>query len=178
MSEQPGRYEAAERERAYRVWCASGQNMAETLRTLEREDQWPLAKQTLADWRDTLGWVARAAADAAEAARQTRAASLDRAASLASLDLQIQRYEAAFAAAAAAMEVPDPRSMNAFANLMRLRLMTQRELEGGAGLDKLDLAMEVLRTVSELIRTDYPQHAGMWLEVLEPAGQRLAAQYG
>jgi hypothetical protein len=32
--------------------------------------------------------------------------------------------------------------------------------------------------VSELIRTDYPQHAGVWLEVLEPAGQRLAAQYG
>lgn len=178
MAAQPGRYEAAQRELAYRVWRAAAQNQTETLRVLDRDHDWPLAKQTLADWRDSQGWVQRAAADDAEDARRTRAASLDRAASLASLDLQIERYERVFAAQAAADEVPDPRSMGAFANLMRLRLMTQRELEGGAGLDRLGLAMEVLRAVSELVRTEFPQHAPAWLELLEPAGRRVAETYG
>lgn len=178
MSQQPARYEAGQRELAYRVWRAAGQNLAETLRQLDAEHDWPLAKQTLADWRDAGGWVARAAADDAEAAARERAARLDRAASLASLDTQIGRYESAFAAQAAAGEAPDPRAMGAYANLMRLRLMTQREMEGGAGLSRLDLAMDVLRTVSDLVRTDYPAHAVAWLEILEPAGARLAEVYG
>ena len=36
MAAQPGRYEAAQRELAYRVWRAAGQNLAEALRRLEQ----------------------------------------------------------------------------------------------------------------------------------------------
>lgn len=178
MAAQPMRYEAAQRELAYRVWRASGQNMAETLRRLEAEHDWPLGRQTLFTWRDGAGWPARAAAEDAEAAARTRAASLDRAATLASLDMQIGRYEAAFAAADAAGELPDARSMGAYANLLRLRLATMRDVEGGAGLSRLDLAMEVLQAVSDLVREHFPQHAAAWLEMLEPAGARLAERFG
>lgn len=172
------RYETAERELAYRVWCQAEGNMAEALRRLDTEHEWPLARQTLFDWRDQYGWEARRAADLAEAKRRARSDSLDRSAMLASLDLQIERYEGAFAAAAAAGEPPDARAMGAYANLLRLRLSTLRDIEGGAGVDRLELAMEVLREIGDLVRQDYPQHAPAWLELLEPAGARLAEHFG
>lgn len=178
MASQPGRYDAAQRELAYRVWRAAGQNMAETLRRLDTEHDWPLAKQTLQDWRDGLGWVARAAADDAEERRRERTERADRTAMLSGLDVQIARYEEAFSRQAGEGEILDPRAVGAYANLLRLRLSTLRDIESGAGLSKLDLAMEALRTVSELVREDYPQHAPAWLEMLEPAGQRLAELYG
>lgn len=172
------RYDQAERELAYRVWRQCETNMAATLRRLESEHDWPLAKQTLQDWRDQLGWPARAAAEDAQAARRNRSESLDRSAMLAGIDLQLERYEAAFAESAAAGQLPDPRSTQAYGNLARLRLSTLRDIESGAGLSRLDLAMDVLRTVSDLVREDYPQHAPVWLELLEPAGRRLAELYG
>jgi hypothetical protein len=72
----------------------------------------------------------------------------------------------------------DPKATQAYANLARLRLSTMRDMEAGAGVSRLELAMEVLRSVSDLVREQYPEHAVAWLEVLEPAGQRLAELYG
>jgi hypothetical protein len=172
------RYAHQERELAYRVWCQCQQNLAETLRRLDADHEWPLAKQTLADWRDAGGWSARAAAEAAEALRRARAETLDRSAMLAGIDLQLQRYEELFARAHAQDDLPDPKATQAYANLARLRLSTLRDMEAGAGVSRLELAMEVLRCVSELVREDFPGHAAVWLEVLEPAGQRLAELYG
>ena len=177
-TERTRRYQNSERELAYRVWRQCGGNLAETLRLLDRQHDWPLAKQTLADWRDEYGWEARRAADEADAARRKRAESLDRSSMLAGLDVQIEAYESAFGVARSAGEVPDPRAVGAYASLLRLRLSTLREIESGAGLSKLDLAMDCLRTISDLVRADYPQHAAAWLELLEPAGQRMAELYG
>ena len=174
----PARYAQHERELAYRVWRQAGANMAETLRVLDNEHDWPLSRQTLFDWRDQLGWPARAAAEEAEAARRQRSEQLDRSAMLAGIDLQLQRYEEAFGADAAAGRAPDPRGISAYANLARLRLSTLRDIEGGAGVDRLELAMEVLQAVGELVRERYPHHAAAWLELLEPAGERLAERYG
>jgi hypothetical protein len=138
------RYEASQREQAYRVWRASGQNMAETLRRLDRDHDWPLAKQTLADWRDQAKWVERAAADDAEDRRRERAAQADTLTVLASLERHREQYERYFAALAASGEV-DPKATQAYSNLLRVLLAiksgiaadVQRETEqAGAGVPK------------------------------------------
>jgi len=173
-----GRYEASQRELAYRVWVAADGGMAETLRVLDAEHEWPLAKQTLLDWRETYGWQQRRAAEVAEARRRDRAQATDRLAMLAGLDLQIERYEGLFAAGAAAGEMPDARAVSAYAGLMRLRRDLARDLDAGEGVQRLELAMEVLTTIGQLVRERYPQHAGAWLELLEPAGSALADRFG
>jgi hypothetical protein len=131
-----GRYEASQREAAYRVWRAAGQSLAETLRRLDRDHDWPLAKQTLADWRDEAGWVARAAADDAEDHRRERATQADTLTVLAALELHREQYERYFAGLAATGEV-DPKATQAYSNLLRVLLAiksgiaaeVQRELE-------------------------------------------------
>lgn len=178
MAAQPARYDAQQRELAYRVWKESAQNMAETLRRLDKDYEWPLAKQTLQDWRDGGGWVARAAAEEQEERRRERAAALDRMTMLGNLDLAIERYQDAITAMSASGEIPDPRAVAAWANLMRLRLSTLKDIESGAGLSKLDLAMDTLHAVSDMVREEYPQHSAAWLELIEPAGRRLAGLYG
>jgi len=174
----PARYDREQHELAYRVWRQAAGNMSETLRRLDEDHDWPLSRQTLFDWRANMGWPARAAAEEAEAVRRQRAEQLDRSAMLAGIDLQLERYEEAFARAAAAGEEPDPRGISAYANLARLRLSTLRDIETGAGADRLELAMDVLREVGDLVRQEYPQHAAAWLEILEPAGARLAERFG
>ncbi|WP_295441520.1 hypothetical protein [uncultured Thiodictyon sp.] len=175
MAAQPGRYKASQRELAYRVWRAAGQNLAETLRVLDAEYEWPLAKQTIADWRDQLGWVARAAADDAEERRRTRAAQTDRTAMLAGIDEQIGRYEGAFRAAAAAGQAPDPRSMAAYANLMRLRLVLARDLDAGAGLNRGDLVAEALEWLAQWVSEHLPERTEALAAVLSAAAGPLAA---
>lgn len=115
------RYEAEQRDLAYQVWRANGQNMAKTLRALNTEHEWPLARQTLFDWRDGANWPARAAADDAEAARRQRAEKSDTLAVLGSLELHREHYERYFASIAAAGEV-DPKATQAYANLLRVIL--------------------------------------------------------
>lgn len=115
------RYEVSRREVVYRVWRSAGQNLTETLRILERDHEWPLAKQTLANWRDGGGWVARAAADDAEDRRRARAEQSDTLTVLAALELHREQYERYFAGLSASGEI-DPRATQAYANLLRVIL--------------------------------------------------------
>lgn len=177
MAAQPGRYDAAQRELAYREWRNCGQNMAETLRRLDREHDWPLAKQTLQDWRDTLGWVERAAADEAEAKRRDRAEKTDRLAMVASLDLQIARYQEAFSAQHAEGETADPRAVAAWSNLLRLRLDLIRDVDAGAGLDRGDIAAQVVDWLSTWTAETRADLAPMLAELLQAAAGPLAEAF-
>lgn len=177
MAAQPGRYDAAQRELAYREWRDAGQNMAETLRRLDREHDWPLSKQTLQDWRDQLGWIERAAADQAEAKRRDRAEKTDRLAMVASLDLQIARYQEAFSAQHASGETADPRAVSAWSNLLRLRLDLIRDVDSGAGLDRADLAAEALEWLSTWVAERLPQHGAVLSEILTAAAGPLAEHF-
>jgi hypothetical protein len=169
-----GRYEAAERELAYRVWRQAGGSMAETLRVLDAEHDWPLSRQTLFDWRGSLGWEARRAAEEAEERRRQRAAATDRLAMLAGLDLQIERYAEAFGVAGASGEMPDPRAVSAYAGLMRLRLELARDMDAGAGLDRGDIVAAALEWLSAWVAERMPQHAEALREVLAAAAGPLA----
>ncbi|MDO8933541.1 MAG: DUF1804 family protein [Rhodocyclaceae bacterium] len=44
--------------------------------------------------------------------------------------------------------------------------------------DKLAVATDVAKRLAEFIRTQYPQHAGPFAEVLGPFGEELARAYG
>jgi hypothetical protein len=163
-----GRYEAAERELAYRVWVEAAGNMAEALRVLDREHDWPLARQTLFDWRDGFGWEARRAAETAERQRRERAAATDRLTMLAGLDLQVERYAEQFAACAAAGD------MGAYASLLRLRLELARDMDAGAGLDRADVVAGAMEWLSGWVAEAMPQHAAALHEVLTTAAGPLA----
>ncbi len=164
---------------AFRVWRESHQNESETLRRLRKEYDWPLSRQTLYDWRDEESWIARATALEAEEARTKRAQMLDRAGILADLTLQKERYESYFAdlSAKTPPEV-DTKATQAYSNLARVILQIKSQMEDGAGLDKLALALEVMRHLGDFVRDDHPEHAQALLEVLEPFGERLADLYG
>lgn len=43
---------------------------------------------------------------------------------------------------------------------------------------KIGFALELLQMLGSFIRTDYPQHAQAFLEVLEPFGQEINKHYG
>jgi transposase-like protein len=45
-------------------------------------------------------------------------------------------------------------------------------------ISELAVAMQVLTDFSEFINVEFPQHAEMFLQVLEPFGERLAEKYG
>jgi len=170
-------YDAKRRALAFRVWRQSNQNESETLRRLESEHEWPLSRQTLYDWRDAEGWVQRAAALDAEEAQRARAQQLDRAGVLASLEVQRQRYEVYFSELASSNEV-DPKATGAYANLARVILSIKRDMDEGAGLNRLELAMEVVQGLSQFIAEHHAEQAGHWLEILEPFGAELAERYG
>lgn len=120
-------YDAAERELAYQVWRTASGNMTETLRLLDREHDLPIARQTLFTWRDEGGWVARGAADDAEARRRERAAKSDTLTVLASLEVHREHYERYFASLAATGEV-DPKATSAYSNLLRVILAIKQGL--------------------------------------------------
>ena len=44
--------------------------------------------------------------------------------------------------------------------------------------DKIGFAMELLQLLSTFIRNDYPQHAHVFLEILEPFGREVSKTYG
>jgi len=170
-------YDAKRRALAFRIWRESNQNESETLRRLRAEYEWPLSRQTLYDWREGEGWVARAAALEAGEAQRKRAEALDRASVLASLELQRQRYEDYFGTLAASGGV-DTKATGAYANLARVILSIQREMDEGAGLNRLEVAMEVVQALSQYLAEHYAEKAGEWLEILEPFGVELAQRYG
>ncbi len=104
---------------------------------------------------------------------------LDRAGILADLTLQKERYDVYFADLAGQMPpVVDTKATQAYSNLSRVILQIKSQMEDGAGLDKLALALEVMRHRGDFVRDEYPQHAEALLEVLEPFGERLAGLYG
>lgn len=170
-------YDAKRRALAFRVWREANQNESEALRRLESEHEWPLSRQTLYDWRDAEGWIARAAALDIEERQRARAEQLDRASVLASLEMQRQRYEDYFAELAATNAV-DPKATGAYANLARVILSIKRDMDEGAGLNRLELAMEVVQGLSQFIAEKRPDQAAAWLEILEPFGEELAERYG
>ncbi|MBF0368571.1 MAG: DUF1804 family protein [Magnetococcales bacterium] len=47
-----------------------------------------------------------------------------------------------------------------------------------AKLATLGVAMETVEKLGDFIKSDFPQHAGAFLEVLEPFGERLAKDHG
>lgn len=44
--------------------------------------------------------------------------------------------------------------------------------------DRIGAAMELLQMLASFIREKYPQHAGVFLEILEPFGQEVSRTYG
>ncbi len=80
------------REEAYRIWLSSGKDMAKTVRELEKKCL-PVARRTVAAWRDRYGWRDRAPAikEEPEEARTDDAARL-----IADLEKQKARYDSFF----------------------------------------------------------------------------------
>lgn len=49
------------KELAYRLWRDNGRNLAKVERLLKADHRTPVSRQTLTEWRDSLGWADRAA---------------------------------------------------------------------------------------------------------------------
>lgn len=44
-------------------------------------------------------------------------------------------------------------------------------------ISELGVAMDVLQRLGDFVHESFPQHAGAFLEILEPFGERIAAEY-
>lgn len=170
-------YEQKTRDLAFRVWRESGQNWSEALRRLKGE--YGLAKLTrdrLYDWANRDNWNDRAARLQAEAERAEVAQFQGRERILADLERQKARYEAYFEKLPP--EQVDNAATGAYANLLKVMEGMQTKIEAGAGLNKLDLAKDMLAQEFEFVRKAYPQHVAAFMEIMEPFGEKLVEIYG
>jgi hypothetical protein len=173
----PTRYDAEERDRAYRAWRESEYNVAKTLRRLVQEEEWPLSRQTLFEWRDQYHWLERAAAEDAEAERRTRAEQTDRLGILSALEMQRHRYDTYFATLAAGGEV-DPKATAAYTGLARVILEIKGQIDAGAGVDRATLAGDVLGELTDYVSATHPEHAEVLGQLLPGFAAHLAKRLG
>lgn len=166
------------RELAFRVWRECGQSATATLKKLAQEYGWPnLQRATLYDWISQHDWNGRAARMQAEEDRAEVAKLLGREKILADLDAQKRRYEQYFVVLEGKGTI-DNGAVSSYANLCKTMMQLQDKIESGAGLDKLQLALDVVRQQSKFVRETYPQHLAAFIEIMEPFGERLVDIYG
>lgn len=65
------------KELAYRLWRDNGRNLAKVERLLKAEHRTRVSRQTLTEWRDSLGWEERAALAEAQAKELKDATSIE-----------------------------------------------------------------------------------------------------
>jgi hypothetical protein len=170
-------YEPKVKELAFRIWRETGQNWTDTIRRLSGEYGYTkLKRQTLYDWAQAHDWQDRAARLQSEEERAEISKLLGRERILADLDAQKRRYEDYLNSLDRGKI--DNAAVTAYANLLKVMEGMQSKIEAGAGLNKLQLAMDVMRNLSGFVRESYPQHAAAFLEILEPFGDRLVDLYG
>jgi len=166
------------RELAFRVWRECGQNATETLRRLGLEYDWPnLSRGALYDWIGQHNWHDRAARLQAEEERAEIAKLMGREKILADLSVRKTSYETYLQKVEGGGGV-DNAATTAYANLCKTMMQLQDKIESGAGLDRLQLAMEVLRQQSKFVRENYAQHLSAFVEIMEPFGEKLVELYG
>jgi len=166
------------RELAFRVWRECGQSATATLRKLAQEYDWPnLTRGALYDWISQHDWNGRAARLQAEEERAEIAKLMGREKILADLTTRKGSYERYLEKIEADGGV-DNAATTAYANLCKTIMQLQDKIESGAGLDRLQLAMDVLRQQSKFVRENCPQHLAAFIEIMEPFGERVVEIYG
>lgn len=171
------RYEPQTRELAFRVWRQAGQNWAEALRVMQNAHGFTkLTRQRLYEWAQDDGWQDRAARLQHEAERAELAEMLGRERFLADLERRKKQYEDYFDGMKPGQM--DNAAVTAYAGLLKTMEQMQTKIEAGAGRSNLQLAADVVKHLSKLIREKYPQHSAAFLEILEPFQDLLVDIYG
>lgn len=148
-------YDAQQRHLAYRIWRESNRNVSETLRRLDTEYGWSLARQTLYDWMGEEDWGTRADAQDADDARARDQEETGRRGILASLLRQKDRYDRYFGRLEAEGEM-DHQAVGAYTQLIRAidafqKLTVDREELAQAKPKPGGLSAEVLAEIEERI---------------------------
>lgn len=170
-------YERQTRETAFRVWRAAGQNVSETLRTLQNEHGFTkLQRSTVYGWMQEDGWQDRAARLQHEQERAELSELLGRERFLADLDKRKRQYEDYFDSLTPGQM--DNAAVTAYAGLLKIMEAMQTKIEAGAGRSNLQLAADVVRQFSRFVREQHPEQAAAFLGMLDGFQERLVEIYG
>lgn len=170
-------YDADRRQLAYRVWRESNRNLSEALRRLDAEHGWPLSRNTLTGWVEAEQWHERADREDKAAQREAAASAMSRETILADLAKQKERYEVHLQRVAMEGEV-DNAATAAYAQLLRVILQVQKDIDAGAGIDRVDLAADVVRQFADYVRREHPAEQAALVKVLPGFADQLARLYG
>lgn len=157
---------------AYDAWRLCGQNLVETARTLKREHDFTVTRQTLASWRKEYDWEGRAARAEAEENRLDEAADISDAALLAALLKQKKNYEDYFSTLPAGRI--DNQAVYAYSNLLKKIVEIRPRDDGSAAdIDRPKLFLEDLQFIAETLKEIDPEG----LKILSRSFETIIARF-